>query len=204
MNFETFRQAFENRTIIPTNDIIKRFPDFDTHRLTQWQHKGYIQKIINRFYTWPNKPLDDYKLALIANRIYAPSYISLKSALRWYYFIPEGVFQQFSVTTRKTKDFDTLIGGFRYKNVNPTLFFGYYPVPPERGGFLLAEPEKALLDTFYLYPQIKDRLDIEGLRLNYDEIAALCSIQKLEHYAYIFDNRRVYSLISIIIQALKA
>ena len=52
MNYESFRQTFENRTLIPPNDILKRFPDFDTHRLTEWQEKGYIQKVINRFYTW--------------------------------------------------------------------------------------------------------------------------------------------------------
>lgn len=87
--------------------------DFNSHRLSDWQNKGYIQKVINRFYTWPNKPLDESQIAFIANRIDTPSYISLKSALRWYNFIPEGVFQQFSVTTRKTKDFETPIGDFR-------------------------------------------------------------------------------------------
>jgi hypothetical protein len=202
MNYELFRQAFEDRILIPTNDILKRFPDFDTHRLTEWQDKGYIQKVINRFYVWQKKPLDDYKLPFIANRIYTPSYISLKSALRWYNFIPEGVFQQFSVTTRKTKNIETPIGDFRYKNVNPNLFFGYYPVKPERGGFLIAEPEKALLDNFYLYPQIKDELDIDGLRLNYDQIVESCSIEKLHLYTEAFDNKRVSKLSKILIQKL--
>ncbi len=202
MNYETFRQAFEGRVIIPTNDILKRFPDFNSHRLSDWQNKGYIQKVINRFYTWPNKLLDETHLAFIANRIYTPSYISLKSALRWYNFIPEGVFQQFSVTTRKTKDFVTPIGDFRYKNVNPKLFFGYYPTKPERGGFLIAEPEKAVLDTFYLYPDIKDLPDIEGLRFNYDEINALCSVEKLKAYSGIFNNKRVSNLTKILIREL--
>lgn len=202
MNYETFRQAFEGRVIIPTNDIFKRFPDFNSHRLSDWQNKGYIQKVINRFYTWPNRSLDESHLALIANRIYMPSYISLKTALRWYNFIPEGVFQQFSVTTRKTKDFETPIGDFRYKNLNTSLFFGYYPTTPERGGFLIAEQEKAILDTFYLYPDIKNLADIEGLRLNYEEISELCSIEKLENYSNLFDNKRVSHLTKILIREL--
>ena len=41
MNYEVFRQTFEGRTLISTNDILKRFPEFDTHRLTEWQEKGY-------------------------------------------------------------------------------------------------------------------------------------------------------------------
>jgi predicted transcriptional regulator of viral defense system len=203
MNYETFRQAFDGRVIIPTNDIIKRFPEFDTHRLTEWQSKGYLQKVINRFYAWSNKPLDEYQLAFIANRIYSPSYISLKSALRWYNFIPEGVFQQFSITTRKTKDFETSIGDFRYKNVDTKLFFGYYPMKPERGGFLIAEPEKALLDSFYLYPKLKDELDLDGLRLNYDEINSLCSIEKLKAYCEAFNNKRVSHLTKILIKELQ-
>jgi hypothetical protein len=199
MNFETFRQTFGNRTLIPTNDIIKRFPDFDTHRLTEWQQKGYLQKVINRFYTWQRNPLDENKLSSVANRIYTPSYISLKSALRWYNFIPEGVFQYFSVSTRKTKEFSTPIGDFRFKQLNSKLFFGYYPVIPERGGFLIAEPEKALLDTFYLYPYLKDDLDLAGLRLNYGEIRLTCDIEKLKLYTQIYNNKRVSKLISILL-----
>jgi hypothetical protein len=204
MNYESFRQTFENRTLIPTNDILKRFPDFDTHRLTEWQEKGYVQKVINRFYTWQRTSLDEYKLSSVANRIYTPSYISLKSALRWYNFIPEGVFQYFSVSTRKTKEFQTPIGDFRYKNISPHLYFGYYPVKPEKGGFLIAEPEKALLDMFYLYPHLKDELDLEGLRLNYEEIALIYSAEKLKLYTEIFDNKRVTKLVSILIQNIQA
>lgn len=204
MNYEAFRQAFEGRVIIPTNDIFKRFPDFSSQRLTDWQNKGYITKIINRFYSWPNKPLEESHLALIANRIYMPSYISLKSALRWYNFIPEGVFQQFSATTRKTKDFETPIGDFRYKNLSTHLYFGYYPTTPERGNFLIAEPEKAILDTFYLYPEIKGLPEIEGMRLNYEEILDLCSLEKLEAYSDSFDNKRVSRLVRILIHELQS
>ncbi len=188
--------------LLSTNDIFKRFPDFDTRRLNEWQQKGYIQKVINRYYTWRHQRLDESQHALIANRIYMPSYISLKSALRWYNFIPEGVYQPFSVTTNKTRDFATPLGDFRYKHVKPALFFGYYPVAPERGNFLIAEPEKALLDNFYLYPHIRDDLDLDGLRLNYDEIAMNFSLEKFKLYTQAFGNRRVSKLSHLLIEKL--
>ena len=203
MNYESFRQAFENRLMITTNDVLKLFPDFETHRLNEWQAKGYIKKIINRFYIFSNNKLDEYKLAFIANRLYTPSYISLKSALRWYNFIPEGVFQQFSICTRKTKTFETPIGVFQYRNLKPFLFFGYFPLNPEKGGFLIAEPEKAILDTFYLFPQLKDELDLESLRLNYAEIKAVCDIEKLKKYAQVFDNQRVTKITKLLISNLE-
>lgn len=61
--------------------------------LTRWQKKGYLKKIRSGFYRLTNRPIKgEADLFFIANRIYTPSYISLQPALRWYNFIPEGVF----------------------------------------------------------------------------------------------------------------
>jgi predicted transcriptional regulator of viral defense system len=203
MNFETFRQSFYDSNIFSTNDVLKRFKDFDTHRLTEWQKKDYIFKIINRFYSWKRRDFDREEIGQIANRIYTPSYISLKSALRYYNFIPEGVFQSFSVTTRKTAVFETPVGFFNYKNIKENLFFGFYPMPKNQGGYLMAEPEKAILDFFYLYTFYKDELDIDGLRFNYDEINDFCTIEKFQNYAKIFSNKRVTNLTNILIEKLQ-
>jgi len=213
MNYIAFQNTFQHRKIIPVNDIIKLFPEFDTSLLVDWQKKGYIQKIINRYYAWANTPFSEEQLFFTANKIYPSSYISLKSALRWYNFIPEGVYQYFSVSTRKTKVFDTPVGIFSYKHIKPEIFFGYRPVKQmgnqsingsisQIGSFLIAEPEKAILDTLYLYPYIQDELDIDGLRLNYDMIAESCNITKLQEYAALFENKRVVQLTNIIIKNL--
>lgn len=202
MNFLAFQKAFKDREVISINDAFKVFPGFDTHRLSEWQKKGYLQKVVNRFYTWPQPSYSEGQRYFAAGRIYAPSYISLKSALQWYHFIPEGVFDTFSVTTRKTNTFDTVLGLFLYKHLKPNLYFGYQPVERQNGGFLIADPEKALLDTFYLYPYLKDAADMEGLRLNYGEIAAICSVERLKLYANLFENDRVLHLAKILIQKL--
>jgi hypothetical protein len=57
---------------------------------------------------------------------------------------------------------------------------------------------------FYLYPHLKDELDLEGLRLNYEEIAMIYSAEKLKLYTEIFDNKRVTKLVSILIQNIQA
>lgn len=50
----------------------------------------------------------------VAQLIYGPSYISLESALSAHGWIPEGVRDIVSVTSRLPKDFDTPIGHFSY------------------------------------------------------------------------------------------
>ncbi|MEZ0611381.1 hypothetical protein ACAW74_22915 [Fibrella sp. WM1] len=202
MNFYAFQQAFQDRAVIPVNDVLKQFPDFDTRRLVEWQDKGYLQKIINKYYTWPNQPLTTAKLFFTANRLCANSYVSLWSALRWYGFIPEGVYQVFSVTTRPTHNFDSSLGYFQYQHVKPDLFFGYRPVASSDGDFLLAEPEKALLDTFYLTPAIRDQLDLDGLRLNHDLIAEACQSDRLLGYASQMGNQRVSKLTHLLAERL--
>lgn len=203
MNYPTFHTAFKERNLIPVNDIFKRFPDFDRDRLVAWQEKGYIQKVLNRFYVWTDQSFEEGQLLFVANRIYTPSYVSLKSALHWYGFIPEGVYQSFSVSTRKTITFETPIGQFNYKHIKPGIYFGYRPVEQKRGGFLIAEPEKAILDSFYLYSYLKDEADIDGLRMNYDEINAQCSREKLQRYAEQIGNKRVSWLTTILIKKLQ-
>ncbi len=202
MNFISFQQAFQERDVIPVNDILKRFPDFDTRRLVEWQDKGYLEKIINKFYSWAGRPVSENRLFFTANRLCHNSYISLWSALRWYGFIPEGVYQIFSVTTKQTHHFETPLGYFYYQHVKPDLFFGYRPVQAGQREFLIAEPEKALLDTFYLSPELRDGLDIDGLRLNIEIIAECCNADRLALYTKAYRNKRVEKLSSLITQQL--
>ncbi|MBS1940193.1 MAG: hypothetical protein JST38_04890 [Bacteroidetes bacterium] len=102
----------------------------------------------------------------MANMIYAPSYISLESALSHYGFIPEGVFHLTSVTSRHTRSFE--IDGIEhsYRSVQPSWFFGY--CIQDEGGVpvRMAEPEKALLDMLHLNPGLRAPDDFDGLRLD--------------------------------------
>ena len=59
---------------------------------------------------------------LIANHIYAPSYVSMSSALRYYGLIPETVYTIQSMTIKHSRSFETPIGRFDYTFINREAF----------------------------------------------------------------------------------
>ena len=69
--------------------------------------------------------VDESYLFMLANRIYEPSYISRESALAYYLIIPESVLGVTSVSSRKTRQFDSQWGRFSYRSIKPALMFGY-------------------------------------------------------------------------------
>ena len=190
MTFLEFQNAFATLPVIPVIEIEKLFPGFDPNALTRWQRKGYLEKIRNGFYRLTNQVITgDADLFFIANRIYQPSYISLQSALRWYDFIPEGVFTITSVSTRKTQVFQTPAGTFSYKKLRKELFFGYHLANVGQYRFKIAEPAKALLDLLYLHPHLKTEDDLLELRLNMSEINAQLKEENLDRYLSLFSSK---------------
>lgn len=121
-------------------------------------------------------------LPLVANVLFGPSCVSLDSALAYHGFIPEGVYEVISVTTRRTKQFDTALGRFSYHHVPVTVF----PVglrmesAPSGGHFFMAGPEKALCDKILLTRNLRLRsltameaFLFEDLRIDPDEVSGL-------------------------------
>ena len=84
---------------------------------------------------------------LIANHLYAPSYISMSSALRFYGLIPESVYTKESMTLKHSRTFDTPLGRFRYLHMSDKAFaVGLTSIKKESYAFVMATPEKALCD----------------------------------------------------------
>ncbi|MFO7847056.1 MAG: hypothetical protein R6V27_10870 [Balneolaceae bacterium] len=160
----------------------KQFPGFDSRRLVEWQEKGYIKKLRNRYYYFSDQDESGTFLLYTANQLYHPTYVSLESVLSVYNIIPEGVFQITSCTTRKTSSFNTPAGSFSYRHLKPSLFFGYQLQSWGHHRFAIAEPEKALIDYLYLHPAVKKPDDIESLRWNDAEIRDQVSMDKLTTY----------------------
>jgi len=85
---------------------------------------------------------------LVANHLWGPSYVSLESALSYWGFIPERVYEISSVTIKAAKTYRTAIGRFRYLHAAlPYYSFGMRSVQltPKQVA-LVAAPEKALCD----------------------------------------------------------
>jgi hypothetical protein len=119
-------------------------------------------------------------LPLVANVLYGPSCVSLESALAHHGWIPEGVYGVASVTTRRAKQLDTVLGRFVYLHAPAVLFpVGLRMEPAPAGGhFLMAGPEKALCDKILLTRNLRlhsvaamEIFLFEDLRIDADEIA---------------------------------
>lgn len=95
---------------------------------------------------------------LIANHLYAPSYVSMSSALRYYGLIPEEVYIKQSMTLKHSRDFDTPLGRFEYINLSKKAFsIGLTGILKEDYAFVIATPEKALCDLIAHSPKVNLR-----------------------------------------------
>jgi predicted transcriptional regulator of viral defense system len=147
--------------------------------LVRWQKKGYIIRLRNQWYALNDSESNENIEWLAANLIYAPSYISMHTALSWYNLIPEMIVSTTSVTTRKTNKFSTPLGDFDYHRIKPELFgFGYsledmdaYTRQSNNSRkIMVATPQKAILDFFYINDFYDSEKDMEDLRLNDTEL----------------------------------
>ncbi len=190
MIFEQFRKIFSDKQIVDLREIRVIFPQFDRRRLSEWQKKGYIQKVINGCYIFADIKIDELFLMRLANTIYPHSYISLETALGYYSLIPESVYQITSCSSRKTKIFDTQVASFSYRSISKKLFFGYL-LKKSSENILIASPEKTVLDWLYFRRTFNED-DFYELRLNIDEYSNLISEKKIEKYLKVFQSDSLF------------
>lgn len=186
MNFYTFSDSFGNLPVFSTAEIEKRFPGFERENLLNWQKKGYLVKIRNGWYSLSKSVKTLEQAYFMANKIYAPSYLSLQSAFAYYGWIPEGVFSYTSISTRKTILFDTVWGRFTYTSIKSSLFFGYRVIHYDGFRIKMAEPEKALLDFIYFNPKLASKADFESYRFNLIQMQTDIFHEHLEAYRSLF------------------
>jgi predicted transcriptional regulator of viral defense system len=174
------------------------FPEFDYVRLTDLlKDHSQPRRVIN--YLLKTEHIERVKKGIyvlgknnpyyappsqfrLANIIYGPSYLSLQSALSFYGLIPEAVHEVTSVTPKRKKYFDTSRGAFSYWYIHHQYYAkGITLIPASQGGpFLIATPEKALVD---ILQQNKTHLRLNKIEefllddLRIDE-AELCSFDK--------------------------
>lgn len=191
MKFLELKNKLKDFTIFSLNEIRNIEPDFHRRRLNEWQDKGHIKKVIRGYYIFSDLELSEEILFKIANRIYSPSYISLESALSYYHLIPESVYGVTSISTRKTYRFATSIGEFIYRTLKPSLFFGYELIKFHEKYLKMACMEKALLDYFYLHPDIETEQDFDSLRINQEMFFNQISQPKLMNFLEKFNQKKL-------------
>lgn len=203
MDYQQFRSKFAANVLVGKQDIISNYPTFDSKRLNYWQHKKYLQKVINNFYIFTEANIDERVLMMIANRIYDHSYVSMEMALGYYGLIPEMVYQITSCSTQKTRTFQTPIASFRYQSINKRYFFGYVIKHFGNHSFLIASPEKAIIDFLYLNSHLNTRSDIEALRINSEIYAELVNNEKMDDYLRLINNTQLNKRIKLLREEMK-
>jgi len=161
------------------------------YQISLWVKKGNLLRLKNGLYAFA-KDKEKIKGEEVAAFIYEPSYLSLESALAWYGFIPEMVYAYVSVTARINRRFTNDFGTFLYRHIKPELFWGYTETKTEYGHYLLAEPEKALLDYLYLnLSKIRNETDFANIRLNMDAIKEKIDAEKFLKYLSAFNINKM-------------
>jgi len=167
-----------NKRIFNTPDLKKLF-GIENRNTINKQISGLIKagvlsRIMKGFYYLTNdKPLD-FELA---NILYRPSYISLYSALNFYGILIQTPQEITSVSPKltSTSTHDGKI--FSYAHLDRKYFTNYQLVD----NFLIATPEKALVDMMFFVSLGKGSLSVEELDLslvNKGKVKALASAIK--------------------------
>jgi predicted transcriptional regulator of viral defense system len=170
--------------IIDYNLLMSALKDYKApHRMiTHMLKNGGLIRIKKGLYVFgENYRQQTIPMGLIANLIYGPSYVSLEYALAFHGMIPERVEIVTSITTKRNKLFNTPIGNFSYTYLNHeryTLGIQWYELENKQH-FLIASPEKALIDTIAISTQdihtiheMQQHL-LENLRLDEDSLRQL-------------------------------
>lgn len=101
-----------------------------------------LTKLERGVYALGGRMPDDF---CIANTIHRPSYVSFETALNVHGILSQFPYEITSTTTSKTIS-KTIQGKlYTYSRVQSAFFFGYEKI----NGYLMATPEKALLDQAY-------------------------------------------------------
>lgn len=148
-------------------------------RVSRLMKSGEIQGVIPGIYvTAPEFRKRPVSMEILANKIFGPSYVSFEYVLAHAGLIPEAVQGITSATPKRNRDFDTHLGRFSYRHLPLEVYsFGWTQETLTDGsGFLIATPEKALLDLLYRSGSVRSlkaleirlfedfRLDLHSLR----------------------------------------
>jgi len=140
--------------------------------------EGVIKRVMRGCYVLSSHEPSDFELA---NNLYAPSYISLDSALNYYGVLIQSPQQIISVTINSTKKM--VIEGKMYSYLH--LKQNYFTDYQKMNGFLIATPEKALIEAMFFTALGRSSLSLGELILDSidkDKVRRLAS--KIENQAF--------------------
>ena len=122
-------------------------PDYKAkYFLEKFTHEGLLLRLKKGLYVLKSDLPSEEE---IANRLYRPSYLSFEYVLAYYNILPEMPYTVTSATTKPTRTFTIDGKTFSYFSIKKNAYTGYVLTKTEKKSFLIAEPEKALVDYLY-------------------------------------------------------
>lgn len=191
MQYTRLKEQLKDFSVFSLSDIRAIEPTFHRTRLYEWQKKGYIKKLRRAHYYFADTTVNDDVLFFMANRLYAPSYVSFEMALSRYGLIPESVYGVTSATSRKRIQFKTPVATFIYRQMRAPFLFGYTVARHGHTQYKIADMEKAIVDHLYINPHVAHAADFEGMRFNREVFMRTVDRKKLKRYVAAFQNKRL-------------
>lgn len=118
-----------------------------------------IERLIKGKYILTKSKLSDFEKAGL---ILSPSYISLESALNFYGILPQFPYSITSVTTKKSKGYEINNKEYEFTKISKSFYSDFV----KKDGFLIATPEKALIDLIYLASKKLKKIDFTELDMS--------------------------------------
>jgi len=145
---KTLRDILEIKTESTLFSIIKKL-----------RQANIIEKIERNKYLLAGTRIHDFALA---NFLYRPSYVSFESALNFYGILSQFPYEISSATGKKPIKQSNQNKIFVYTHIKNDLFWGY----EKKEDFIIAWPEKALLDQIYLASKGYKKINLDEYDLS--------------------------------------
>ena len=128
MNFKQLLSLVGNDPVFESSILLSGdiSPNYVRLQLTRWKKAGRIYQLRRGLYAIapPYQKIDPHPF-VIANHIVKASYVSAQSALGFYGLIPEIVTQTISMTGNRHGTWETPLGTYHYRHIQPRLLKGY-------------------------------------------------------------------------------
>jgi len=161
--------------------------------LSTLKEKGHLIKIKRNTYTLENDFFD--RTFEVVTDAVKPSYVSFWTALSYYGFTEQQVNTIQLVSTKQLKGLKVENKDITITTFKPSRFFGYH----NREGPIIAEKEKALIDSLYQLEKCGGFEEyVKCLKNGYNEL----DIEKYTEYLIKFDNRSLISRTGFILEEL--
>ena len=205
MRFEILLNIVGAEPVFETGLLLAGDVDSDDVRrqLSRWERGGKIFQLRRGLYALaPPYAKSRPHPFLVANRLAPGSYVSLQSALGSFALIPEAVPVTTSVTLGRPGRWETPLGVYDFRHIQPDLFVGFHRTQVTAGqDAFVATPEKALLDLVYLEPEADSPAYLEELRLQNLDTLDLRALHRLAEQLGKPKLRRAAAVIAEIAEA---